>query len=188
MKNIQRARRAAKSSARPLMASIFLLPPLPTHTHANEHALSIRGNNDKEESYSAGLISFQAHSHISPLPTWRIECTHLHLHERVHSLTFAAKKGGGDETRTEKDGQKVRFFVWFFRPSDAALDGNATGRGKKREKATDVKRGREGWYRWERKSTSSHTETINKLSPQSISYGLAWIIALCQSCLCVAWE
>lgn len=46
----------------------------------------------------------------------------------------------------------------------------------------------ERWYRWERKSTSSHTETINKLSSQSISYGLAWIIALCQSCLCVAWE
>lgn len=43
--------------------------------------------------------------------------------------------------------------------------------------------GVEGW-----KSTSSHTETINKLSSQSISYGLAWIIALCQSCLCAAWE
>ena len=55
---------------------------------------------------------------------------------RVHSLTFAAE-GGGGEMRTEK--------VWFFHPSDAALDGNATGRGeKKREKATDVKRGREG--------------------------------------------
>lgn len=40
--------------------------------------------------------------------------------------------------------RKCVFLCGFFRPSDAALDGNATGRGKKREKATDVKRGREG--------------------------------------------
>ena len=53
-----------KNIGEALMASIFLLPPLPTHTHANEHAPSIRGNNDKEESYCASLISFQAHSHI----------------------------------------------------------------------------------------------------------------------------
>ena len=53
-----------KNVGEALMASIFLLPPLPTHTHANEHAPSIRGNNDKEESYCASLISFQAHSHI----------------------------------------------------------------------------------------------------------------------------
>lgn len=44
------------------------------------------------------------------------------------------------------------------------------------------------WYRWERKSTSSHTETINKLSSQSISYGLASVIALCQSRVSAAWE
>lgn len=98
------------------------------------------------------------------------------------------KRGGGMKRGQKKMDRKCVFLCGFFRPSDAALDGNATGRGKKREKATDVKRGREGWYRWERKSTSSHTETINKLSPQSISYGLAWIIALCQSRLCVAWE
>lgn len=63
--------------------------------------------------------------------------------------------------------------------------------GERREKATDMKGGereRGRWYRWERKSTSSHTETINKLSSQSISYGLASVIALCQSRVSAAWE
>lgn len=61
--------------------------------------------------------------------------------------------------------------------------------GERREKATDMKGGERGrWYRWERKSTSSHTETINKLSSQSISYGLASVIALCQSRVSAAWE
>lgn len=162
MKNIQRARRAAKSSARPLMASIFLLPPLPTHTHANEHALSIRGNNDKEESYSAGLISFQAHSHISPLPTWRIECTHLHLHERVHSLTFAAKKGGGMKRGQKKMDRKCVFLCGFFALQMQPWMAMQQGEGKKERK-------QQTWREAERGDTGERENQPALTLRQSIS-------------------
>lgn len=64
----------------------------------------------------------------------------------------------------------------------------AMQQGETREKESETRTETERGYRWERKSSSSHTETINKLSAQSISYGLAWIIALCQRCWCAAWE
>lgn len=102
---------------------------------------------------------------------------------------------GAAEIQTE-NGKDVAYSAcvcvrFSFLPSDTEKEFNATGekRGEKsnRHEEREWEEGQR-WYRWKRKSTSSHTETINKLSSQSISYGLAWVIALCQSRLCVAWE
>ena len=58
-----------------------------------------------------------------------------------------------------------------------------------RDRGADIKRrGTEGGDTGERENQPALTETINKLSSQSISYVVASVIALGQSRLCAAWE
>lgn len=108
------------------------------------------------------------------------------LHVSASKLCISLQRGGRDTHRKKKRWKQSMLFCVFLNDcvllfsSPAAL--GVMQWGCRREKATD--RGDTG----ERKSTRSHTETINKISFQSISYGLVQVIALFQSLLCVARE
>lgn len=161
------------------------------------HILTLikRFNNDSKQSITAGLISsFHACTHSFALPRKRLRTRK----DKAYTLgcRCLCMHAPGEKKKCYSWMQCDSFvfvcisgWLWADFPLRCNLGLWCSEEKEERKQQTwreERERGR--WYRWERKSTSSHTETINKLSSQSISYGLASVIALCQSRVSAAWE